>query len=171
MAPNSPWFGLNGVPSQNSNKSQATPQKNIKNPHFDKEAVQCGLVMCTIIQKWWISQAFENMKDKGGWCLHDDGKEMCHTFHLRGNCSSNCCFQSDHGKQLSSEAARLLAWDKQAYSWKIGRQQSKLIVAVPASSISSLQKLLEHLIHWVLCFAYSYAGFPSHSIFEVSWTF
>ena len=94
----------------------AQEQGNVKNLHFDKAAYQCGTVMRTNICKTLITLAFVKMKDKGGRCLRDDGKEMRHTFHLRENCASNCQFVHDHRKQSAAEADRLLAWVKQAFS-------------------------------------------------------
>ena len=91
-------------------------QRGVKNLHFDKAAYQCGSVMCTNIRKTRITLAFAKMKDKGSRCLRDGGQEMCHTFHLRGNCSTNCRFAHDHRKQSTAEAAPLLAWAKHAFS-------------------------------------------------------
>ena len=130
--------------------------------------------MCTNIQKWRISRVFENMKDKAGRRLCDDGKEMCYTHHLRGNCFSDCWFQNDYRRQLSSEAIHLLSWAKNANSWKIGRQQSKLLVAVPVSSMGGLKNLSEvpsleptwFPRHWTICFAPSCVDFPGRSVFK-----
>ena len=78
---------LTPTPSIRPATNQATPskssepaqdQRNVKNLHFDKAAYQCGSVMCTNIQKTRITLAFAKMKDKGGRCFRDDGKEMCH---------------------------------------------------------------------------------------------
>ena len=50
-APNAHRFGLHGAPSPSSEPAQDPTACNVKNPHFDKEAYQCGSVMCTNIRK------------------------------------------------------------------------------------------------------------------------
>ena len=101
--------GNQRVPSTSSEPAQE--QRNDKPPYY-----QCGSVMDTNIWKTRITLAFPKMKDKGGRYLRDDGKEMCHTFYLEGNCASNCKFGLDHRKQSAAEAACLSAWAKQAFS-------------------------------------------------------
>ena len=50
---------------------------------------------------------------QGGRCLCNNGEEMCHTFHLRGKCSSNYYrFVHDHPKQSATKAACLLGPNK-----------------------------------------------------------
>ena len=58
----------------------------------------------------------ENRKEFGKLIKNEDGKVICHMFHIKGICDSNCRFKTSHKKLSSDKTKELLEFVDFAFS-------------------------------------------------------